>query len=44
MGKKADAIVTAEKAIQVGKASTPPANAGAISGLEAEVTKWKGSK
>jgi hypothetical protein len=44
MGKKADAIATAEKAIQVGKASTPPANAGAISGLEAEVTKWKGSK
>ena len=44
MGKKADAISTAEKAIQVGKAATPPANAGAITGLEDEVKKWKGSK
>lgn len=41
MGKKADAIATAEKAIQVGKAATPAAN---TSGLEAEVQKWKGSK
>lgn len=43
-GKKADAISTAEKAIQVGKASTPPANPTAVSGLEAELQKWKGSK
>jgi hypothetical protein len=41
MGKKAEAIATAEKAIQVGKAATPAANTAA---LEAEVQKWKGSK
>lgn len=41
MGKKADAIATAEKAIQIGKAATPAAN---TAGLEAEVQKWKGSK
>lgn len=41
-GKKAEAISTAEKAIQVGKASTPPANPNAITALEGEVKKWKG--
>lgn len=41
MGKKADAIATAEKAIQIGKAATPAAN---TAGLEAEVKKWKESK
>lgn len=41
MGKKAEAIATAEKAIQIGKAATPAAN---TAGLEAEVQKWKGSK
>jgi tetratricopeptide (TPR) repeat protein len=41
MGKKAEAIATAEKAIQVGKAASPAAN---TANLEAEVQKWKGSK
>jgi hypothetical protein len=44
MGKKAEAIATAEKAIQVGKASTPPANPNAVTALESEVQKWKGTK
>jgi hypothetical protein len=44
MGKKAEAIATAEKAIQVGKASTPPANPNAVAALEGEVKKWKESK
>jgi hypothetical protein len=42
LGKKAEAIATAEKAIQVGKASTPPANPNAIAALEGEIKKWKG--
>lgn len=41
MGKKAEAISTAEKAVSIGKSSTPPANANAIAGLEAEIAKWK---
>lgn len=41
MGKKAEAIATAEKAIQIGKAASPAAN---TANLEAEVQKWKGSK
>ena len=44
MGKKAEAIATAEKAVQVGKSSTPPANANAVTALEGEIQKWKGSK
>lgn len=38
MNKKAEAITTAEKAIQVGKATTPAAN---TTGLEGELKKWK---
>ncbi len=44
MGKKAEAMSTAEKALQVGKAATPPANAGAMTALEDEMKKWKGGK
>ncbi len=44
MGKKAEAISTAEKALQAGKAATPPANAGAMTALEDEIKKWKASK
>lgn len=44
MGRKAEAIATAEKAIQIGKASTPPANPNAVAALEGEVQKWKASK
>lgn len=44
MGRKADAIATAEKAIQVGKTSTPPVNPAALGGLEGELKKWKDSK
>lgn len=41
MGKKDEAITTAEKAIQVGKAATPPAN---TSNLETLVKEWKAKK
>jgi len=41
MGKKDEAITTAEKAIQVGKAATPQAN---TSGLEGLVKEWKTKK
>lgn len=44
MGKKADAIATAEKAIELGRSSTPPANANQIAGLENELKKWKENK
>lgn len=44
LGRKADAIAAGEKAIQVGKASTPPANANAVAALEGEIAKWKASK
>ena len=40
MGRKADAITTAEKAIQVGKAATPAAN---TTGLENQLKTWKGT-
>ena len=41
MGKTADAIATAEKAIQVGKAATPAAN---TADLEKLVAEWKAKK
>lgn len=41
MGRKDEAITTAEKAIQVGKAATPQAN---TSGLEGLVKQWKTKK
>jgi tetratricopeptide (TPR) repeat protein len=41
MGKTAEAIATAEKAIQVGKAATPAANTAALEKLLAE---WKVKK
>lgn len=40
-GKKADAIATAEKAIQIGKAATPAAN---TTNLEKMLADWKASK
>ncbi len=41
MGKKDEAIKTAERAIQVGKASDPQAN---TSGLENLLKEWKAKK
>lgn len=41
MGKTAEAIATAEKAVQVGKAATPAANTAA---LEKLLTEWKAKK
>lgn len=41
LNRKAEAIATAEKAIQVGKAATPPAN---TADLEKTVGEWKNSK
>lgn len=41
MGKNDEAIATAEKAIQLGKAATPAANTG---GLENMVKEWKAKK
>ena len=41
MGKKQDAILVAEKAIQVGKAATPPAN---TADLEKLLNEWKSGK
>jgi hypothetical protein len=43
-GKTAEAIVTGEKAVQVGKNSTPPANPNAVAALETEIQKWKNGK
>jgi hypothetical protein len=40
-GKKADAIATAEKAIQIGKAANPPAN---TTDLERLLADWKAKK
>lgn len=40
-GKKDEAIVTAEKALSVGKNSTPAANPNALKALEDELNKWK---
>ncbi len=41
MNRKDEAIATAEKAIQLGKAATPAANTG---GLENMVKEWKAKK
>lgn len=43
-GKKAEAITTGEKAIAVGKASTPPANINAVNALQDIVNEWKVNK
>lgn len=43
-GKTAEAIATAEKAIAVGRASTPPANPNAVNGLQDLVNEWKAGK
>ena len=43
-GKTAEAIATAEKAIAIGKAATPPANVDAVAALEATVKEWKAKK
>lgn len=40
-GKKSEAIATAEKAIEIGKAATPPAN---TAGLEKMLADWKAGK
>lgn len=44
MGRRDEAITTAEKAIQVGKAATPPVNPASITGLENLVKEWKTKK
>jgi hypothetical protein len=44
MGRKDEAITTAEKAIQVGKAATPPVNPANIANLENLVKEWKTKK
>jgi len=44
LGKTADAIATAEKAISTGKTSTPPANVDAVAGFEEAVKGWKNNK
>jgi hypothetical protein len=44
MGRNAEAVTVGEKAIQVGKSATPPANPNAVAGLEAEIKSWKGKK
>jgi hypothetical protein len=41
MGKKQEAIASAEKAIQVGKAANPPAN---TANLERMLADWKAGK
>ena len=41
LGRKQDAIVVAEKAIQVGKAANPPAN---TADLEKLLSEWKAGK
>ncbi len=43
-GKTAEAIVIAEKALAVGRASTPPANADALSQLVEMIAEWKAKK
>lgn len=43
-GNKADAIANGEKAVTMGKASTPPANPELMKNLEADLVKWKSSK
>jgi tetratricopeptide (TPR) repeat protein len=43
-GKTKEAIPVAERALELGKASTPPANADSMKSLEAEIAKWKAKK
>lgn len=43
-GKTAEAIAAGEKAIAVGKASTPPANVNAVNALQELVNEWKAGK
>ena len=44
MGRKDEAITTGEKAIQVGKAATPPVNPANVASLENLVKEWKSKK
>lgn len=44
MGRKDEAIATGEKAIQIGKSSTPPANPANVANLENMVKEWKSKK
>jgi hypothetical protein len=44
LGKTQDAITYGEKALAIGKASTPPANAGQMADLEKSVAGWKAKK
>ena len=44
MGRKDEAITTGEKAIQVGKAATPPANPANVANLENLIKEWKSKK
>ncbi len=44
MGKTSEAIALAEKAVQLGKTSTPPASAPQIIALEDQIKKWKAKK
>lgn len=43
-GKTAEAIVLAEKAVTVGRASTPPASAEALNQLVETIAEWKAKK
>jgi hypothetical protein len=40
-GKTSEAVTTGEKALVVGRSSTPPANPNAMAGLEGEIAEWK---
>jgi hypothetical protein len=44
MGNTKDAIATGEKALTVGKAATPPANAQQMADLEKSIAAWKAKK
>lgn len=43
-GKTAEAIATAEKALEIGRSSTPPANVNALNALQDTVNGWKANK
>jgi hypothetical protein len=43
-GKTPEAIATAEKALAVGRSSTPPANVNALNALQDTVNGWKANK
>lgn len=43
MGRNADAVAAGESALSVGRSSTPPASANAITALENQMNQWRGS-